>query len=78
MIKMCSLLMSRSVNVREAAGKTLIEIAKTLGPKYLPFIVREMKQNMKKGFQVCWNLSSITDCFKVAKCSVFHLSDLLC
>ncbi|EFO25702.1 hypothetical protein LOAG_02781 [Loa loa] len=51
-IKICSLLMSRSTNVREAAGKTVIEIAKILGPKYVRFIIREMKQTMKKGYQL--------------------------
>ncbi|VDN33678.1 unnamed protein product [Gongylonema pulchrum] len=52
-VKMCSLLMSRAISVREVAGKTLIEIARTLGPKYICFIVREMKQNMRKGYQIC-------------------------
>ncbi|VDM07256.1 unnamed protein product [Wuchereria bancrofti] len=51
-IKVCSLLMSRSTSVREAAGKTVIEIAKILGPKYIRFIIREMKQTMKKGYQL--------------------------
>lgn len=51
-IKNCSLLMSRSAGVREAAGKTVIEIAKILGPNYICFIIREMKQTMKKGYQV--------------------------
>ncbi|MCP9260147.1 hypothetical protein DINM_003269 [Dirofilaria immitis] len=51
-IKMCSLLMSRSTVVREAAGKTVIEIAKILGPKYIRFIVQEMKQTMRKGYQL--------------------------
>ncbi|VDN01368.1 unnamed protein product [Thelazia callipaeda] len=51
-IKMCSLLMSRSVSVREAAGKTVIEITKTLGSKYICFIIREMKQTMTKGYQI--------------------------
>ncbi|KAL3993565.1 hypothetical protein ACH3XW_18080 [Acanthocheilonema viteae] len=51
-IKNCSLLISRSTNVREAAGKTVIEIAKILGPKYICLIIREMKQTMKKGYQL--------------------------
>lgn len=51
-IKVCSLLMSRSTSVREAAGKTVIEIAKILGPKYIRFIIREMKQTMRKGYQL--------------------------
>uniref|UniRef100_A0A0R3RU82 DRIM domain-containing protein n=1 Tax=Elaeophora elaphi TaxID=1147741 RepID=A0A0R3RU82_9BILA len=51
-IKICSLLMSRSTGIREAAGKTVIEIAKILGPKYLRFIIREMKQTMRKGYQL--------------------------
>ncbi|CAG9531847.1 unnamed protein product [Cercopithifilaria johnstoni] len=51
-IKNCSLLMSRSTGVREVAGKTIIEIAKILGPKYIRFIIREMKQTMRKGYQL--------------------------
>uniref|UniRef100_A0A915PNY0 Uncharacterized protein n=1 Tax=Setaria digitata TaxID=48799 RepID=A0A915PNY0_9BILA len=51
-IKLCSLLMSRSIGIREAAGRTIIEIAKILGSKYIRFIVREMKETMKKGYQI--------------------------
>uniref|UniRef100_A0A158R5P3 DRIM domain-containing protein n=1 Tax=Syphacia muris TaxID=451379 RepID=A0A158R5P3_9BILA len=51
-LKMCDLLMSRSIHVRECARKTLAEILDTLGPKYLPFIIREVKLNLSKGYQV--------------------------
>uniref|UniRef100_A0A915BRI6 DRIM domain-containing protein n=1 Tax=Parascaris univalens TaxID=6257 RepID=A0A915BRI6_PARUN len=51
-LKLCSLLMSRSINVREVARKTIISVVEALGPKYLPFVVREMKAILSRGYQV--------------------------
>uniref|UniRef100_F1KPR6 Small subunit processome component 20 n=1 Tax=Ascaris suum TaxID=6253 RepID=F1KPR6_ASCSU len=51
-LKLCSLLMSRSINVREVARKTVISVVEALGPKYLPFVVKEMKAILSKGYQV--------------------------
>uniref|UniRef100_A0A0M3JB44 Small subunit processome component 20 homolog (inferred by orthology to a human protein) n=1 Tax=Anisakis simplex TaxID=6269 RepID=A0A0M3JB44_ANISI len=51
-LKLCTLLMSRSINVREVARKTIISVVEALGPKYLPFVVKEMKMILNKGYQV--------------------------
>uniref|UniRef100_A0A183VFV9 DUF6700 domain-containing protein n=1 Tax=Toxocara canis TaxID=6265 RepID=A0A183VFV9_TOXCA len=51
-LKLCTLLMSRSINVREVALKTIISVVQALGPKYLPFVIREMKMILNKGYQV--------------------------
>lgn len=44
--------MSRSINIRESARKIITNICETLGSKYLPFIIKEIKLNLKKGYQV--------------------------
>uniref|UniRef100_A0A1I7YZH6 DRIM domain-containing protein n=1 Tax=Steinernema glaseri TaxID=37863 RepID=A0A1I7YZH6_9BILA len=51
-LKLCSLILSRSYNVREVARKTMITVLQVLGAEYLPFVIREMKQIMRKGYQV--------------------------
>ncbi|KAK0395895.1 hypothetical protein QR680_001477 [Steinernema hermaphroditum] len=51
-LKLCSLVLSRSYNVREVARKTMVSALKALGAEYLPFVIKEMKQIMNKGYQV--------------------------
>ncbi|TMS35860.1 hypothetical protein L596_003161 [Steinernema carpocapsae] len=51
-LKLNSLILSRSYNVREVARKTMISVLQVLGTVYLPFVIREMKQIMNKGYQV--------------------------
>lgn len=51
-LKLCSLMISRSMNVRETARKVGVQVCECLGPRYLPVIIKEMKLIMKKGFQV--------------------------
>jgi U3 small nucleolar RNA-associated protein 20 len=46
------LLLSRSYIVRESARKSVIEIAQTLGPLYLPVILNDLRQNLTRGYQV--------------------------
>lgn len=38
--------------MREVARKTVISVVEALGPKYLPFVVKEMKAILSKGYQV--------------------------
>ncbi|PIO57765.1 hypothetical protein TELCIR_20815 [Teladorsagia circumcincta] len=54
-LKLCSLMISRSMNVRETARKVGVQVCECLGPRYLPVIIKEMKLIMKKGFQVSPN-----------------------
>uniref|UniRef100_A0A915DUY4 Small subunit processome component 20 homolog n=1 Tax=Ditylenchus dipsaci TaxID=166011 RepID=A0A915DUY4_9BILA len=49
---MSQLLLSRSIGVRQDARKIMGQVVEVLGPSYLPFIIKEMKQTMNKGYQV--------------------------
>ncbi|KAL6734251.1 hypothetical protein Aduo_004811 [Ancylostoma duodenale] len=51
-LKLCSLMISRSMNVRETARKVTVQVCECLGPRYLAVIIKEMKLIMNKGFQV--------------------------
>ncbi|VDM80077.1 unnamed protein product [Strongylus vulgaris] len=51
-LKLCSLMISRSMNVRETARKVTVQVCECLGPRYLPLIIKEMKLIMNKGFQI--------------------------
>ncbi|KAK6733833.1 hypothetical protein RB195_017537 [Necator americanus] len=51
-LKLCSLMISRSMNVRETARKVTVQVCECLGPRYLSVIIKEMKLIMNKGFQV--------------------------
>lgn len=51
-LKLCNLMMTRSYDVRETARKTLVQIVKCLGPKYLASVITEISLTMVKGFQV--------------------------
>lgn len=45
-------MMTHSYDVRETARKTLVQIVKCLGPKYLASVITEISLTMTKGFQV--------------------------
>ncbi|GMT16673.1 hypothetical protein PFISCL1PPCAC_7970, partial [Pristionchus fissidentatus] len=51
-LKMAQLLGSHSDRVRAVARKTLTSIAVALGSKYLPFIMKELKLILTRGFKV--------------------------
>lgn len=51
-LKMAQLLGSHSDRVRATARKTLSGMAIALGSKYLPFILKELKHILTKGFKV--------------------------
>ncbi|GMT16599.1 hypothetical protein PFISCL1PPCAC_7896, partial [Pristionchus fissidentatus] len=53
-LKMAQLLGSHSDRVRAVARKTLTSIAVALGSKYLPFIMKELKLILTRGFKVCY------------------------
>ncbi|XP_075065353.1 small subunit processome component 20 homolog [Mixophyes fleayi] len=52
LLKVCVLLRNRFQEVRDIARNTLIKILETLGPRYLHYIVKEMKTVLVKGYQV--------------------------
>uniref|UniRef100_A0A914X119 Small subunit processome component 20 homolog n=1 Tax=Plectus sambesii TaxID=2011161 RepID=A0A914X119_9BILA len=51
-LKLCELLKSRSRDVRDSARKTLVAVVDALGPKYLPFVIKELKSTLSKGYQI--------------------------
>lgn len=52
LLKVCHTLKNRSRNVRDVARDTLVRMAAALGPSYLPYIIREMKDLLTRGYQV--------------------------
>ena len=52
LLKICNCLKNRDRDVRDAARHTLLKMTQSLGVKYFPYIVKEMKQALTKGYQV--------------------------
>ena len=52
LLKVCQTLKNRARNVRDIARDTLVKMAAALGPRYLPYIIREMKELLTRGYQV--------------------------
>ena len=52
LLKVCQTLKNRARNVRDVARDTLVKMAAALGPRYLPYIIREMKELLTRGYQV--------------------------
>ena len=53
LLKVCQTLKNRSRDVRDAGRDTLVKMACALGPKYLRYIVKEMKDMLNRGYMVC-------------------------
>lgn len=51
-MKLCTFLKSRMESVRRATREILQKIMITLGPKYLPYLLKETNTLLTKGFQV--------------------------
>lgn len=50
------ILLSRSASVRQGARKIMAQFMQVLGPKHLPFVIKELRQTLLKGFQVIFYL----------------------
>lgn len=50
--KICQILRTRHDELRDAVRKNLGRAARTLGPKYIRFIIKELKTALAKGFQI--------------------------
>ena len=59
LLKVCETLKSRSQDARDAARDTLVKMAVALGPAFLPYIFKEMKELLTRGYQVLPTLGSI-------------------
>ena len=51
-MRVCQTLKSRARDVRDTARETLVNIASSLGPEYFPFVLKEMKSVLQRGYQV--------------------------
>ncbi|XP_078582715.1 small subunit processome component 20 homolog isoform X3 [Branchiostoma floridae x Branchiostoma japonicum] len=52
LLKVCSLLKSRSEDIRETSRNTLVKILESLGPTFFPQILRDLRHCLTKGYQV--------------------------
>lgn len=52
LLKVCVTLKNRSRDVRDIGRSTLVKMATSLGPKYLKYIIREMKDSLTRGYMV--------------------------
>ena len=52
LLRVCQTLKSRARDVRDTARDTLVNIAASLGPEYFPFVLKEMKSVLQRGYQV--------------------------
>lgn len=52
LLKITSFLKSKNVQVRKAARMTLVRVMDFVGPAYLPDMLRVLRQDLDKGFQV--------------------------
>lgn len=51
-LKLSSFLKSKNESIRKAARQTLIKVMNFVGPAYVPDLLRTLKQNLDKGFQI--------------------------
>ncbi|XP_033113828.1 small subunit processome component 20 homolog isoform X2 [Anneissia japonica] len=51
-IKVCQMLKSRSLDIREVTRDTLVKILQSLGVNYFSFIIKELKQTLTRGYQL--------------------------
>lgn len=59
LLKVCNFLKSRAVEIRNTARDTLVQITTSLGPRFFPFILSELRGTLRKGYQVkklMWNI----------------------
>ncbi|RWS09630.1 hypothetical protein B4U79_02561 [Dinothrombium tinctorium] len=51
-LRLLNFLKSKSENIRETARSSLIKVMQCLGPKYFPYLLREMRAMLRKGYQI--------------------------
>ncbi|XP_064596875.1 small subunit processome component 20 homolog [Liolophura sinensis] len=52
LMKVCHFLKSRSKDVREISRDTLVKMSMSLGVQYFPYILKEMRSTLKRGYQL--------------------------
>lgn len=79
-LKLSSFLKSKSESIRKSARDTIIKIMCFLGPAYVPDLLRVLKQNLDKGFQIHvlnYSLHSILEKIKLSYGCLDHSVDEL-
>lgn len=80
-LKLSSFLKSKSESIRKAARDTLIRIMNFVGPAYMPDLLRVLKENLDKGFQIhvlTYTIHSILDQSKLTYGDLDHsVNDLV-
>ena len=52
LLRVCHTLRSRAREVRDAARDTLAKITISLGTQYFPFVLKELRSSLTRGYQV--------------------------
>jgi U3 small nucleolar RNA-associated protein 20 len=52
LMKVCHSLKSRAQDIRDVARTTLLKMCKSLGPRYLSFTLKELKDSLTRGYQL--------------------------
>ncbi|KAK7107774.1 small subunit processome component 20 homolog [Littorina saxatilis] len=51
-LRVCNFLKSRAQDIRMTARDTLVKAVQSIGPNYLPFIIKEMRAVLTRGYQL--------------------------
>ena len=51
-MKVCNFLKSRAKDIRVTARDTLNKIVMSLGPRYFPYVLSELRGTLRRGYQV--------------------------
>ena len=51
LLKVCNFLRSRALDIRNTARDTLVKILTTLGTRFFPYILSDLKGTLKRGYQ---------------------------
>ncbi|KAK7480717.1 hypothetical protein BaRGS_00028085, partial [Batillaria attramentaria] len=52
LLRVCNFLKSRAQDIRMTARDTLVKAVQSLGPRFLPFIIKEMRAVLTRGYQL--------------------------
>ena len=78
LLKICNCLKSRSKETRDVARETVIKMTQSLGPSYVPYVVKEMKDALTKGYQVWIHMCAcmracVRACRRACVCVCVHV-----
>lgn len=77
-MKVCKSLKSRSRDVRSVARDTLLLMIQALGPRYLHYMISEMKESLTRGYQVSLSYIHVRCIIMVYFCTLYILQLYTC